>query len=155
VFFTETRRNHHKENIQMPYTWQRDPDSGGVKINDSVKRQVKQRIIKFAETNLVGRYTKLDIRFRDKFCYVDAYTEPDVPEDWPPPDFPTTKEEYIDRLRNTPTHLCRLRYFGDKDEWGLAFYSYAHNKYETSVFPNGEFFGIPELAVEASADFHL
>ena len=46
---------------------QRDPDSDGVEINDSVKHEVKQRIIKFAETNLAGRYTKLDIRFHDKF----------------------------------------------------------------------------------------
>jgi hypothetical protein len=140
----------------MSDTWQRDPDSGGVKINDSVKHQVKQRIIKFAETNLAGRYTKLDIRFRDKFCYVDAYSEPEEPviKEWPP-DFPETREEHIERMRNTPIHLCRLRYFGDKDEWGLAFYSYAHNDYETSVFPNGKFFDTPEMAIEAAADFHL
>jgi len=140
----------------MSDTWQQDPDSGGVKINDSVKYQVKQRIIKFAEINLAGRYTKLDIRFRDKFCYVDAYTEPLEPviKEWPP-DFPETREEHIERMRNTPIHLCRLRYFGDKDEWGLAFYSYAHNGYETSVFPNGKFFDTPEMAIEAAADFHL
>ena len=54
----------------------------------------------------------------------------------------------------TPTHLCRLRYYGD-EEWGLAFYSYAHDKYETSVFPNGDFFGTAEDAVMASAEFHL
>jgi len=140
----------------MSDTWQQDPDSGGVKINDSVKYQVKQRIIKFAEINLAGRYTKLDIRFRDKFCYVDAYTEPLEPviKEWPP-DFPETREEHIERMRNTPIHLCRLRYFGDKDEWGLAFYSYAHNGYETSVFPNGKFFDTPEMAIETAADFHL
>jgi len=140
----------------MSATWQRDPDSGGVKINDSVKSQVKQRIITFAEAHLAGRYTKLDIRFRDKFCYVDAYTEPEEPviEEWPP-DFPETREQHMERMRNTPIHLCRLRYFGDQGEWGLAFYSYAHNKYETSVFPNGKFFGTLETAVETAADFHL
>jgi len=140
----------------MSDTWQQDPDSGGVKINDNVKNELKQRILKFAEENIAGRYTKLDIRFRDKFCYVEAYTEPEdiVIKEWPP-DFPETREEHIERMRNTPTHLCRLRYFGDKDEWGLAFYSYAHNKYETSVFPNGKFFGTPELAIETSADFYL
>ena len=61
----------------MSYTSQQDPDSGGVKIDDKMKRQVKQRI------------------------------------------------------------------------------SYAHDKYETSVFPNGEFFDTPELAVATAADFHL
>jgi hypothetical protein len=139
----------------MSYTWQQDPDSGGVKITDSVKSQIKNRIIKYAEINLAGRYTKLDIRFRDKFCYVDAYTEPEeLVKEWPA-DFPETREAHIERMRNTPIHLCRLRYYGNDDEWGLAFYSYAHNGYETSVFPNGEFFGTPELAVETAAGFHL
>jgi len=138
----------------MSYTQQRDPDSGGVKITDTVKSHLKNRITKYAEKNLAGRYTKLDIRFRGKFCYVDAYTEPEEPrQDWPA-DFPETREKYIERMRNTPTHLCRLRYYGD-DEWGISFYSYAQNKYETSVFPNGKFFGTPELAMEASAEFHL
>lgn len=52
-------------------------------------------------------------------------------------------------------HLFRLRYFGDEEAWGLAFYSYAHDKYELSVFPNGEFRGSPELALETAAAFHL
>ena len=137
-------------------TWQQDPDSGGVKINDTVKSQVKQRIITFVEANLAGRYVKLDIRFRGKFCYVDAYTEPEEPtiKEWPS-NFPETREQHMERMRNTPIHLCRLRYFGDEEEWGLAFYSYASNNYETSVFPNGTFFGTPETAIETVADFHL
>ena len=57
----------------------RDPDSGGVKMTDVVKAQLTNRITKYAEENLAGRYTKLDIRFRDKFCYVDAYTNPSMP----------------------------------------------------------------------------
>ncbi|SDU49401.1 hypothetical protein [Desulfobacula phenolica] len=138
----------------MSDTWQKDPDSGGVKINDKVKHQTQKRILKYADANLSGRYKKLDIRFRDKFCYVDAYTEPDVTEKWPT-DFPETREEHIERMRNTPIHLFRLRYYGDEDEWGLAFYSYAHNNYETSVFPNRAFFGTPELALETYAGFHL
>jgi len=140
----------------MSDTWQQDPDSGGVEINDSVKQQVKQRIIKFAETNLAGRYTKLDIQCREKFCYVDAYIEPLEPviKEWPP-DFPETREEHMERMRNTPIHLCRLRYFGDENEWGLAFYSYADEVYNTSVFPNGKFFDTPEIAIEVAAGFHL
>ena len=140
----------------MPYSRQQDPDRGGVKITESVKQRIRKRIMEYAEINLAGRYTKLDIFFRDKFCYVDAFTEPEelLVEDWPA-DFPETREEHIERMRNTPTHLCRLRYYGDKDDWGLAFFSYAHNKYETSVFPNGKFFGTPEKAVEAAAGFHL
>jgi hypothetical protein len=62
-----------------------------------------------------GKYTRLDIRFKAQFCYIDAYQEPPKPtKDWPPKDWPETREEYLERLRNTPVHLCRLRYFGDE-----------------------------------------
>ena len=130
--------------------WVYDPGSGGVKIPERKKHEVKQRIEQFAAENYAGKYTRLEIRFRGKFCYIDAYTEPFVAEGWPPDDWPETREEMIERLRNTPTHLCRLRYFGD-DEWGFAFYAYSSEKYELSVFPDGSFTGTPEAAFAASA----
>jgi len=37
----------------------------------------------------------------------------------------------------------------------FSFYSYANDKYETSVFPSDGFYGTPELAIQTSADFHL
>ena len=74
---------------------------------------------------------------------------------WPPSDWSESHEEYLERQRNTPVHLFRLRYFGDDEEWGLAFYSYANNKYELSVFPTGKFFGSPEVALQTAAEFHL
>jgi hypothetical protein len=78
-----------------PKQWVFDPDSGGVKIKESIKRRTEERIIRYAESNLAGRYTKLNIRFRSQFCYVDAYIEPEVPDDdWPPPDFPETREQW-------------------------------------------------------------
>ena len=131
--------------------WMRDPNSGGTKISDSVKSRTEARIRKYAEENFAGKYTRLEIRFRGHFCYIDAYTEPEVMPGWPPPGFPETREEMIERLRNTPTHLCRLRYFGDEEGWGFAFYTYSNEKYELSVFPSGEFYGPPEDAFEASA----
>ena len=130
--------------------WVLDPNSGGVKISESVKANVTARINKYAEENFKGKYTRLDIRFKGQFCYIDAYTEPSVTDGWPPPDWPETREEYIERLRNTPTHLCRLRYFGD-DRWGFAFYTYSNERYELSVFPDGQFFGKPENAFLASS----
>ena len=139
-----------------PKQWVFDPDSGGVKIKEVVKRRTEERIRRYAEVHFAGRYTRLDIRFRGQFCYVDAYTEPTPPgPDCPPPDWPESREEYLERLRNTPTHLLRLRFFGDEGRWGLAFYSYAHNQYELSVFPSGEFFGAPEEAFQTAAEFHL
>jgi hypothetical protein len=61
----------------------------------------------------------------------------------------------MERLRNTPIHLCRLRYRGDEEHWGFAFFAYSSEKYELSVFPSGQFFGPPEDAFEVSANVHL
>ncbi|MBI4769279.1 MAG: hypothetical protein HY784_02420 [Chloroflexi bacterium] len=135
--------------------WVFDPDSGGRKIPERVKRDVQRTIEQVAEKHFKGKYTRLDIRFRGQFCYIDAYTEPPQPaENWPPKDWPETPEEYLERLRNTPTHLCRLRYFDD-DRWGYAFYTYSHEKYELSVYPDGEFFGRPEEAFLEAAGLYL
>ena len=90
------------------------------------------------------------------WCYIDAYTEPAEPgPNWPPADWPETREQYEERLRNTPTHLCRLRYFGDEERWGFGFFAYSSEKYELSIFPSGEFFGPPEDAFEVSANLYL
>ncbi len=137
-------------------TWVFSPDSGGKPIPEPVKGRTEERIRRYAEQHFAGRYTRLDIRFRGQFCYIDAYTEPEpLGPDWPPPDWPETREEYLERLRNTPTHLCRLRYFGDEERWGFAFYTYSGNRYELSVFPSGDFFGPPEEAFHVSAEAYL
>ena len=135
-----------------PKQWMFDPNSGGKKIPPAVQADVKKRIQAVAEVEFKGKYTHLDIRFRGQFCYIDAYTEPVLSDGWPPADWPETREEYEERLRNTPTHLCRLRYFGD-DEWGFAFYTYSHEKYELSMYDDGRFTGTPERAflIAASA----
>ena len=136
--------------------WVFAPDSGGVRIPDAVKHRTEARLRRHAEEHFASRYTALDIRFRGQFCYVDAYTEPEpLGPGWPPPDWPETREEYQERLRKTPTHLCRLRYFGDEERWGFAFYTYSNERYELSVFPSGEFLGPPEDALHASAEVYL
>ncbi len=135
--------------------WVFDPDYGGRKISHDVKTRTEMRIRRYAEEHFAGRYSRLDIRVRGHFCYIDAYTEPEVSPGWPPPDWPESREEMVERLRNTPTHLCRLRYFGDEEKWGFAFYTYSNEKYEFSVFPSGEFFGPPEEAFQVSAEAYL
>ena len=135
--------------------WMFDPDSGGVKIPDTVKRRTEQRIRAYAEQHFAGKYTRLDIRFRGQFCYIDAYTEPILRDGWPPDDWPETREEYVERLRNTPTHLCRLRYFGGEERWGFAFYTYSNEKYTLAMFDDGEFLGTPEDAFRISARLYL
>ncbi|MBK7994092.1 MAG: hypothetical protein IPK14_11915 [Blastocatellia bacterium] len=131
--------------------WVKDPNAGGKKVPESVQNKVKKRILTYAEKHHVGTYTKLDIRFRGQFCYIDAYKEPYVSDDFPPPGYPESRETFIERLRNTPIHLCRLRYFGDEEGWGFAFFTYSNEKYELSVFPDGSFYGSPEDAFAASA----
>ena len=139
----------------MPtYQWVFDPNSGGKKITPTLQGVVEKRIQKVAEENFQGHYTRLDIRFRGQFCYIDAYTEPKTSENWPPADWPETREEYLERMRSTPVHLCRLRYFGE-DRWGFAFFTYSNEKYELSVYPDGQFLGTPEEAFITSANVGL
>jgi hypothetical protein len=104
-----------------------------------------------AAENYAGKYNRIEIRFRGRFCYIDAYTEPYVAADYDPTLFGESREAYIERLRNTPTHLCRLRYFGDANQWSMAFYTYSHNEYEPCFFTNGSWYGTPEEAFDASA----
>ena len=112
------------------------------------------RIEKPELISLVSQRMNQDPRVVDEI--VDAYQEPEpLAPNWPPPDWPETREEYQERLRNTPVHLCRLRYFGDEERWGFAFYTYSNERYELSVFPSGEFLGPPEDAFQVSAQMYL
>jgi len=132
-------------------TWVFDPHSGGVKIPKAVQDRARQRVLDHAEKHFKGRYISLDIRFRGALCYIDAYIEPDVPEGWPPNGHPETRGQMIERLRATPTHLVRLRYFGGEDRWSVAFFTYSNEKYSPAMFPTGEWFGTPEDAFDMGA----
>jgi hypothetical protein len=41
------------------------------------------------------------------------------------------------------------------EPWHFAFYTYSHERYELSVFPDGDFLGPPEDALQASAAAYL
>ena len=135
--------------------WVRNPDAGGVKVPEAAKRRTKDRILRHAAKKHAGKYERLEIRFRGSFCYVDAYLEPDVPKGWPPSDWHETREQHIERLRNTPTHLFRLRFFGDEERWAFAFYAYSSETYELSMLATGHFYGSPEDAFDAAATCYL
>jgi hypothetical protein len=133
-------------------TWVYDPHSGGTKIPEAKKPQIRQRILAHAQKNYAGTYNRIDVRFSGKFCYIDAYKEPFVPQDYDPELFGgKSRKERIAQLRDFPTHLCRLRFFGDVDKWSMAFYTYSHMKYEPSFFDNGSWHGTPEEAFDTSA----
>jgi hypothetical protein len=131
--------------------WVNDPHSGGAKIPERVKHRSTQRILAYAEQHYTGKYKRIDVRYKGHFCYIDAYKEPPVPDNYDPSIFKETREEYQERLSNTPIHLCRLRYKGDEEKWTMAFYTYSNEKYEISVFDNGTFYGTPEEAFQTSA----
>ena len=128
-------------------TWVFDPHTGGSKIPEAVRLDTVARLEKHAAARFAGRYTRLGVRFRGPLCYIDAYTEAVVPSDALLENTRETREEFLERLNSTPTHLCRLRYF-DKDRWSLAFYTYSNEKYTPCAFRNGTFFGTPEEALD-------
>ena len=129
--------------------WVFDPHSGGTKIPENLKEQTKKRILAHAEKHYAGRYTRLDIRFKGALCYIDAYIEPGT-QGRPWKATGETREQFIDRLRSRPTHLCRLRHRG-QDRWSIAFYTYSHERYEPSFFGSGEQFGTPEEGLDVGA----
>ena len=131
--------------------WVYDPQSGGQKIPDSIKPKIRQRILDYAAQHYTGKYNHIDVRFRGHFCYIDAYTEPHVSDEYDAELYRESREEHIERLRNTPTHLCRLRFFGDEDRWSMAFFTYSNEKYEPCIFNNGSWHGTPEEAFDTSA----
>ncbi len=95
-------------------TWVYNPQTGGKSIPLDVKLRTERRILDYAAKHYPGQFTRIDVRFRGALCYIDAYTEPGLPPGTAPP-AGETYEHWIERLRNTPTHLCRIRYFGNED----------------------------------------
>ena len=93
----------------------------------------------------------MDIRFRGPLCYIDAHKDPAPPDKELLAITGETREEYMARMRATPVHLCRLRFRGDEEAWGLAFYTYSHERYELCRFPSGSFHGTVEDAFDVGA----
>jgi hypothetical protein len=137
--------------VAMAYTWVKDPHSGGVKIPDTVRKRVEQRIKDYANAHYAGKFNRIDVRFRGVLCYINAYLEPAEPGEKLLEITGETREQYFDRLRNYAIHLCRLRYFGDEESWSFAFYTYSNERYEPCMFRNGTFFGTPEEAFDIGA----
>jgi len=131
-------------------TWVLDPHSGGTKISPATQAATRRRIVAHAERRYAGRYTRIELRFKGTFCYIDAYQEPSVANDFPPKGWPESREQHLERLRNTPTHLCRLRHFSP-DRWSVAFFTYSHETYQPAMFRSGQFFGTPEEGFDVGA----
>jgi hypothetical protein len=85
------------------HVWVYDPHSGVVKIRS------------YVESQYAGKFNRLGIHFHGVFCYIEAYTEPMVPSASLLPVDETREKYYLERCRNVPLHLCRLRFFGDEE----------------------------------------
>jgi hypothetical protein len=131
--------------------WVCDPQSGGVNIPQKIQPKIRERILAHAEKFYAGKYNRIEVWFRGKFCYVDAYTEPYVEKNFNAKLYGESREEHIEWLRNVPTHLCRLRFFGDENRWSMAFFTYSHETYEPCVFNNSTWHGTPEEAFDTSS----
>lgn len=129
--------------------WQFDPSSGGRPVPDAVRRATKAAILDHGQRHFTGRYRELDVRFKAQLCYVGAYVEPEEPVD-----AGGTRGGYLERIRSSELKLCRLRFFAP-DRWSLAIYSYAQERYETSVFADGGFIGRPQDGFDLAANLHL
>lgn len=139
--------------------WVYDPNRSNktVKLPKTLHPAIEARIKKYAKEKFEGHYTRMAVRFRGKFCYVDAYIEPaPLSESFSEATWGETREEHMERMRNTPMHLCRLRYSGNIERWEFAMYGYSNNKYDATFLPStGDFFGTIEQCVQAAAGFYL
>src|SRR5579884_1561674 len=106
------------------------PRTGGRSVPSAIQIRTERRIRNYAAQYYAGKFLRIEVRFRGAFCYIEAYTEPDLRIGSPPPG--ETREQWAEELRNTPWHLCRIGYFGNEDRWSFAWYSYASDKYEPS-----------------------
>ena len=112
----------------------RKPGTSSKGIPPGLEASTERRIIENAAKNHPGKFTRIEVRFRAAFCYIDVFTEADGDS-------------------NMPTHLCRLRYLGNPDRWGFDYYTYAHEKYERSFLMSGQPMGTPEEAFDTSTMF--
>ena len=129
----------------------RTPHAGGTTILATLRQETAWRIWAYAQKRYAGTFTRLGIRFHGALCYIDAYVEPEAPSRKLLRVLEETHDQYLDRMRAIPLHLCRLRYFGGAKTWSMAFYTYSNERYEPCTFSNGTFYGTPEEGFEVGA----
>jgi hypothetical protein len=126
------------------------PHTGGKPIPEAVQNAVRMRVLNHARDKYAGKYRKIDVRFDDDLCFIDAFRNPEPGSEVVAALTHETREQYVERIRNTPVHLVRLGYF-DEDRRSLSFYTYSHERYEPCSYPNGEEFGTVEQAFDVGA----
>ncbi|MBI5059963.1 hypothetical protein HZB60_09335 [candidate division KSB1 bacterium] len=102
-------------------------------IPEQVQQALKARLEKRISEEWDHTLVKLKLRFRSYYAYVDVQ----------------------DPTEEVPTHLCRLGYLGNMEEWQFAFYKYSDEKYEISMDMEGNWLVCPETALDISAGVYL
>jgi hypothetical protein len=113
-----------------------------------VRRMLTDRLETHARTAWGERCARVDVRFRGKYAYIDAVES----DPWIRPDASEGEKE---RIRQTPTKLCRLTWTGDPDSWEFTFYKYSDERYEPSITLDGSFVGSPESCFDTAAQLYL
>jgi hypothetical protein len=106
-------------------TWVYDPHSGGCKIPPQLHQELSKKAELFVRTHAWCANLQLKLRFKSQFCYVDTMT----------------------KNNNRIFPLCRLRYF-KSGVWSFAIFTYSNEHYEPHLFPNGQWKGTLEQALE-------
>ena len=60
--------------LQPPY-WREEHPVPGIKV------RTERRILDYAAKHYPGKFTRIDVRFRGALCYIDVYSEPDMPRE--------------------------------------------------------------------------
>ena len=110
--------------------WVYDPQSGGIKIPPKIHEEICMQIESFASTRLWYPKIRLQVRFKNQFCYVD------------------TTEEGNGRI----LPLCRLRHF-TRENWSFALFTYSNDRYEPCLFSDGKWEGTIESALQICEPF--
>jgi len=111
----------------MKKVWCFAPQSGGVKISPRIIPVIVAQIEAHERKQPWYPHFKLKPRFKGQFCYLDACKE-----------------------NGELFPIGRLRHF-DISRWSLAFYAYSSETYQPCIFPNGEWMGKVEDAINTCA----
>lgn len=117
-------------------------------IPESERRTVQERLESHARTAWSERCARVKVRFHGNSVYVAAIEA----DPWVMPD---ASQAEIERIRQTPTKLCRLDWTGNPNSWGFAFYKYSDERYEPSMTLDGSFAGSPETCFDTAAQLYL
>ena len=94
---------------------------------------------------------RLDVRFFKSFCTIRIYQEPLGSFRSCSQKIRDT-EDMREKLRNTPSPLCRLTYIS-RNIWNLSIYNFCKDRYEPSPFLTGLMEGTPEEGLETAMEY--